>query len=93
MGLGTAMLKLPVELTHTQADACLTQWLSQLPLGVGPVVVDGRDLLRFDSTALALLLELRRHLLGRGQVLQLESVPPRLGELATLYGVNELLAT
>lgn len=87
------MLKLPTELTHAQAEACLAQWLSQLPLGTGPVVVDGSALQQFDSTALALLLELRRHLLGRGQQLQLESVPPRLGELATLYGVDELLAT
>jgi phospholipid transport system transporter-binding protein len=88
-----AMLRLPAELTHAQADACLAQWLSQLPMGTGPVVVDGSDLRQFDSTALALLLELRRHLLGRGQVLQLEAIPPRLGELATLYGVDELLAT
>jgi ABC-type transporter Mla MlaB component len=40
-----------------------------------------------------LLLELRRHLLGRGQMLVLESVPPRLRELAVLYGVDALLAT
>jgi phospholipid transport system transporter-binding protein len=87
------MLKLPAELTHAQADACLSQWLSQLPVGQGPVVVDGGGLRRFDSTALALLLELRRHLLGRGQMLVLESVPPRLRELAVLYGVDALLAT
>ena len=87
------MLKLPAELTHAQADACLSQWLSQLPVGQGPVVVDGGGLRQFDSTALALLLELRRHLLGRGQMLVLESVPLRLRELAVLYGVDALLAT
>jgi phospholipid transport system transporter-binding protein len=87
------MLKLPAELTHAQASGCLSQWLTQLPLGQGAVVVDAAALSQFDSTALALLLELRRHLLGRGQRLQLEAVPPRLRELATLYGVDELLAT
>lgn len=88
-----AMLRLPAELTHAQADACLAEWLLQLPMGTGPVVVDGSDLRQFDSTALAMLLELRRHLLGRGQALKLKAIPPRLGELATLYGVDELLAT
>lgn len=86
------MLKFPAVLTHAQADPCLTQWLSQLPLGTGAVVVDGTELKEFDSTALALLLELRRHLQGRGQTLLLEATPPRLRELATLYGVDELLA-
>ncbi len=87
------MLSFPAELTHSQADACLSLWLSQLPVGSGPVVLDGTGLKQFDSTALALALELRRHLLARGQALQLESVPPRLRELASLYGVDELLAT
>ena len=79
------MLKLPAELTHAQADACLSQWLSQLPVGQGPVVVDGGGLRQFDSTALALLLELRRHLLGRGQMLVLEAgSTPRLCASSTI---------
>jgi len=86
------MLKLPAVLTHAEATACLADWLSQLPLGDGPVAVDGQALERFDSAALAVLLELRRHLHGQRRGLALEAAPARLQDLAALYGVDELLA-
>lgn len=87
------MLTLPSTLTHDEAPACLALWLTQLPMGQGQAVqLDGSALQRFDSSALSLLLALRRHLLARGQTLSLVAVPPRLAELATLYGVDELLA-
>lgn len=89
---GVPMLKLPAVLTHTEANACLAAWLSQLPLGEGPVAVNGEELQRFDSAALATLLELRRHLHAQRRGLVLEAAPPRLQELAALYGVDELLA-
>lgn len=86
------MLNLPSVLTQAEANTCLAAWLSQLPLGDGPVVVDGQALQQFDSAALATLLELRRHLHGQRRSLVLEGAPARLKELATLYGVDELLA-
>ena len=86
------MLKLPPKLTHNDAAACVSAWLSQLPMGTGAVQVHAGDLEQFDSSALAALLALRRTLLGRGQSLELVATPPRLKELATLYGVSELLA-
>ena len=86
------MLKLPAQLTHDDAVSCLSAWLAQLPMGTGAVQVDAGDLDRFDSSALAALLALRRSLLERGQGLELVATPPRLKELATLYGVSELLA-
>lgn len=85
-------LKLPNTLLHDQADACLLQWIEQLPAGqVASVAVDASELVEFDSSVLAVLLGLRRALLAQGRSLQIKGMSPRLTELATLYGVHELL--
>jgi phospholipid transport system transporter-binding protein len=47
----------------------------------------------FDSSALAVLLGLRRVLTQEGSVLRVEGMTPRLRELASLYGVMDLLQT
>jgi phospholipid transport system transporter-binding protein len=54
-------------------------------------VLDAQALRVFDSSAVAVLLELRRQLLARSQTLQLAHPPTRLQQLVTLYGVAELL--
>jgi phospholipid transport system transporter-binding protein len=87
------MLTMPPTLTHANAHTCVAQWLTQLPVGDGQVVqLGGGALERFDSSALSAVVALRRHLAGRNQTLDLVDLPPRLGELATLYGVDEWLA-
>jgi len=57
-------LKLPVTLLHDQADACLAQWVAQLAQWPAPwpsaVALDASALADFDSSALAVLLGLRR---------------------------------
>lgn len=87
------MLVLPTELTHDQAPACvqmLSQALRTQPPG-GPVVADASNLQVFDSSALAVLLDCRREALAAGKSFSVHQLPPRLRELATLYGVAELL--
>ena len=88
-------LKLPATLLHDQADACLVQWQSQLaqwPDALPPeVALDASALADFDSSALAVLLGLRRVLTQKGTALRVEGMTPRLRELASLYGVLELL--
>lgn len=85
-------LKLPTALLHDQANACLAQWVVQLPTALPPqVVLDAADLTDFDSSALAVLLGLRRVLTQKGSVLRVEGMSPRLLELARLYGVLDLL--
>ena len=86
------MLSLPVELTHGQAKACL----AQLIVGLGaetasPVVINATALARFDSSALAVLLELRRVCMRGGKALVVQSLPQHLSDLATLYGIEGLL--
>ena len=86
------MLVLPQELTQTQARACLTLLLQGLRAQSGlDVVVDATALNRFDSAALAVLLEFRREALAAGKRFRVREMPQRLTDLATLYGVIELL--
>ena len=86
------VLTLPARLLHEQADACLAQWMSQISKSDEPSVqVDAALLHEFDSSALAVLLGLRRVVKLKGQTLKVLGMPPRLQELAHLYGVAELL--
>jgi phospholipid transport system transporter-binding protein len=87
-----SVLALPAELTQTQASACLRTLLPGLKSSVEPVVVvDASALSRFDSAALAVLLELRRASLSIGKTFAVRGLPARLGNLATLYGIAELV--
>lgn len=85
-------LKLPPTLLHAQANACLAQWVAQLPAQQsGPVTLDASALVAFDSSALAVLLGLRREVLAQGGSLQITGMSERLQQLAALYGVQDLL--
>jgi phospholipid transport system transporter-binding protein len=50
-------------------------------------------LTRFDSSALAVLLECRREASALGRSFAVRGLSPRLRELASLYGVAGLLPT
>jgi phospholipid transport system transporter-binding protein len=54
-------------------------------------VADASALRRFDSSALAVLLECRREALALGKAFAVSQLHPRLRDLAGLYGVSELL--
>jgi phospholipid transport system transporter-binding protein len=86
------MLVLPAELTHVQAEVCLKMLLDAARAERQPqVVIDGAALTRFDSSALAVLLACRRECISDGKGFAVRALPPRLRELARLYGVVELL--
>jgi phospholipid transport system transporter-binding protein len=83
---------LPEQLTmHVAAQVLnqLSNTLAQHPASA--VVLDAQALRVFDSSAVAVLLELRRQLAARGKTLQLAHAPTRLQQLVALYGVGELL--
>jgi phospholipid transport system transporter-binding protein len=87
------VLVLPQELTQSQATACLRGLVQGLPQEAGPdVVVDASGLSRFDSSALAVLLEFRRATLATGKRFVISGLPSRLGDLAKLYGIDALLS-
>ncbi len=86
------MLLLPSELTHAQARACLQMLLQGLRShGGAAVTVDASALQRFDSAALAVLLEFRRECLAVGKQFAVRGLTPRLADLAALYGIAGLL--
>jgi len=87
------VLVLPADLTRNQASACLQMLVQGLKaLSDTAVVVDAAALARFDSSALAVLLELRRESLAHGKTLRIRALPERLRDLAKVYGIAELLA-
>lgn len=86
------MLVLPAELTHRETPACLRMLVQGLRAQSGSAVVaDASALVRFDSSALALLLECRRECLAMGKSFSVRGLPARLRSLAALYGVASLL--
>ncbi|MEO8249339.1 MAG: STAS domain-containing protein [Burkholderiales bacterium] len=87
-----ATLVLPAELTSAQATACLGMLLEGLKqAGEEMVVADANMLERFDSSAIAVLLECRREAVALGKRFSVRAMPERLRELAGLYGVAGLL--
>lgn len=87
------MLVLPDELTHAQAGACLDMLREAARAeGGAHVELDAALLRRFDSSALAVLLALRRACQKLGKPLAIRGLPPKLRELAGLYGVDSLLS-
>ena len=87
-----AMLVLPAELTHAQATTCLDMLREAARHAQADLVfVDASALVRFDSSALAVLLECRREAMHDGKGFAVRGLAPRLRELAQLYGVAELL--
>lgn len=87
------MLVLPPRLTHDEAPACVDMLEQGLAgqAGGSSTVVDASALVHFDSSALAVLLECRRESGARGRGFAVKGLPPRLRELASLYGVAGLL--
>ena len=84
---------LPAQVILADAGKTLVELKQALSRQAGPVVMlDAASLRVFDSSAVAVLLELRRQLRAEGKTLQVSHWPSRLESLMGLYGVGELLA-
>ena len=84
------MLALPAKLSIAEASAAVAALAPQVEQGSGALVVDASALKTFDSSAIATLLELRRRAPGRE--FSVSGAPNAMVELATMYGVADLLA-
>ena len=83
---------LPEQLTLQGAAQTLLRLKQLLAQQAGPTVaLDAAPMRVFDTSAVALLLELRNGLLAEGKSLQVLGMPERLQALVALYGVGELL--
>ena len=85
------MLQLPAVLTHAVACGFLPAATREIPSLLKEVVVDAGALRQFDSSALAILLECRRQALAAGKAFSVRDAPPRLLQLAQVYGVAALI--
>ena len=85
-------MKLPPTLTLDTAAAALRA-LHAEPAAAGgaALAIDASALTRFDSAALALLLQARRQAQATGRDFAVHGAPAALVQLARLYGVHALL--
>lgn len=60
--------------------------------GDGAFTVDASALQAFDTSLLSLLLQARREATAAGRLFRINGAPPKLAQLATLYGVDALLS-
>ena len=86
------MTALPASLTLREAQAVL----DALREGFSPADaevwrIDAGAVVQLDTSALAVLLECARIAAASGRRLEIAHIPPRLADLARLYGVDELL--
>jgi phospholipid transport system transporter-binding protein len=79
-------MQLPATATLTEACSLLQA------LGDDTDRIDASALTAFDTSVLALILEARRRAEQRGKALVVHGAPPKLLQLAGLYGVEELLS-
>ncbi len=87
------MLLLPATLTVREAKVTL-RMLKQALQSEGaeaPVVVDASPLSHFDSSAIAVLLEVDRLAGAWGRDFTVRAAPTKLAALAKLYGVDGIL--
>jgi len=90
------MLILPATITSREArdtQRMLSQALRQeaKASGEAEIAVDASGLQRFDSAALAVLLECQRLAKAWGKGFVVRQAPSKLSDLARLYGVDALL--
>jgi phospholipid transport system transporter-binding protein len=83
-------ISLPERVTMAEARATLLRLQPLLAMADEPVI-DASALQDLDTAAVALLLDCQRQAHARGKTLRVTGAPPKLGQLAGLYGVQSLL--
>jgi phospholipid transport system transporter-binding protein len=87
------MLLLPASVTAAEANDTRRLLIQAMRVDTEEaVVIDASHLQRFDSSALAVLLDCHRAAEGLGKPFTVRQPPPKLAALAKLYGVDLLLA-
>ena len=85
------MLSLPAVVTHAQALEAARGLKAQVAAQAERVVLDASALTQFDSSVLAAILACRREAMAAGKSFAVRGLPAKLGQLAGLYGVAELI--
>ena len=88
------MLMLPITITMRESSDTMRLLAQSLRDGNdAEVVVDAAPLRQFDTSALAVLLEVRRQAQAWSRPFSVRNAPQKLASLAQLYGVGDLLFT
>ena len=85
------MLTLPSVLTLSSVPGFVQSLKQSVLSEPAELVIDASGLTEFDSSALAVLLECRRQASAAGKAFSVRGLPPRLRQLAGLYGIAELI--
>ena len=84
-------MKLPATATLNEAAALAAALPEAVASGSGALRVDASALTAFDSSTIALLLQAQRLTQAAGRGFEVVGTPPKLLQLASLYGVDGLL--
>jgi phospholipid transport system transporter-binding protein len=87
-----AALQLPADATLEHVAELAVALPAALAQGDGVFSVDASALQAYDTSTIALLLQARRAAQSAGRGFTVTGVPAQLTQLATLYGVEELLS-
>jgi anti-anti-sigma factor len=89
----TASFKFPAKIDHANIESVLANGLSMMKtLASGSLmVIDFKDLQYFDSSALSIILSIKRQAQIQSVNVQLDAVPEKLASLATVYGLSDVV--
>jgi ABC-type transporter Mla MlaB component len=89
----TVNFKFPPNIDHANIEGVLASGLGVMkPLVQGSlIVIDCRDLQSFDSSALSIILSMKRQAQIQSVNVQLDAIPEKLASLATVYGLSDVV--
>ena len=85
------MLTLPSVVTHAQALDTARLLTGKVTSEAADLVLDASALTQFDSSVLAVMLACRRDSTTAGKTFAVFGLPAKVGQLAALYGVADLI--
>jgi phospholipid transport system transporter-binding protein len=89
----TASFKFPAKIDHANVEGVLASGLDVMKTLAqgGSMVIDCKDLQSFDSSALSIILSMKRQAQVQSVSVQLDAVPEKLASLATVYGLSDVV--
>lgn len=89
----TVSFKFPASIDHANVEGVLANGLGLMKtLAPGSLmVIDCNDLQSFDSSALSMILSMKRQAKIQSVNIQLVAIPEKLASLATVYGLSDVV--
>jgi len=89
----TTSFRFPAKIDHANVESVLASGLGMMKtLAQGSLmVIDCQDLQSFDSSALSMILSMKRQAQTQSVTVQLDAVPEKLASLATVYGLSDVV--